>query len=103
MEIKMVNVNNILLDPQQIRLIESMARSIDAYSGKETIDCLISSFELHQEVLNDGSREHENINFLIDSLEAVSKLAEELSADCITRRQARDQFLIKIADIKVVA
>lgn len=103
-----MNVVQLMTD-KQVKLIESIEQSIEQYSLKEAIDCIISAIELRQELLDDKSEELKDLNMIHEFFEALSTLSEDLAEDATTalgcrqiRRRARDRFLGNIADYKVM-
>lgn len=104
-----MNHISILFEDPQVTLIQDIEKSIQEYSLKETIDCEISAVELRRDRFSDEAEEHKDLDLVVQSFEALAKLAENLSVDATTtngcrdiRQNAKEQFLAAIKDIKVM-
>lgn len=71
-------IKELEIDPST-PLTDSLAKGIEIFGTKETIDCLISAVELRQEKLPDESKEYRDLQMIHNSLEAVSHAAEVLT------------------------
>lgn len=71
-------IKELEIDPST-PLTDSLAKGIEIFSLKETIDCLISAIELCQGKLSDESKEYRDMQMIHNSLEAVSHAAEVLA------------------------
>lgn len=112
---QVTNLVDFKVDPTT-PLTDVLAKGIDKFSLKETIDCLISAIELRQEKLSDESKEYRDMQMIHNSLEAVSKAAEVLAGtethaggsvfkktiEQQKRRTILAEMLLNIAQIKVM-